>query len=81
VLDDGRAEREGLLDVEVEVQARVLTVPALDDPWDPDEVDAGAEAEAAHDGRAAQDEDVQLLVVGDQRVGDRPAAPEMTQPE
>jgi hypothetical protein len=81
MLDDGRAEREGLLDVEVEIQARVLAVPALDDSRDADEVHAGAEAEPAHDRGAAQDEDVQLLVVGDQRVGNRPAAPEMPQPE
>ena len=81
VLDDGGPERERLLDVEVEIHARVLAVPALDDSGHADEVDAGAEAEAAQDGRAAQDEDVQLLVMGDERVGDRPAAAEVPQPE
>ena len=81
VLDDGGPEREGLLDMEVEIQARVLAVPALDDPGHADEVDAGAEAEAPQDRRAAQDEHVELLVMRDQRVGDRPAATEMPQPE
>ena len=81
VLDDRGPERERLLDVEVEIHARVLAVPALDDSGHADEIDAGAKAEAAQDGRAAQDEDVQLLVMGHERVGDRPAAAEVPQPE
>ena len=81
VLDDGGPEREGLLDVEVEIQARVLAVSPLDDPGHADEVDAGTEAEAPQDRGAAQDEDVELLVMGDERVGDRPAPTEVAQPE
>src|SRR5262249_57371320 len=56
-------------------------VPELDDPGHADEGHTGPEADAPEDGRPRQDEDVQLLVLLDQRVGDGAAAPEVAEPE
>ena len=81
VLDDRGAEGQRMIEVHVEVQARILAVPQLDDARHADEVHPGAEAEAPDDGRPRQDEDVQLPVLLDEGMGDGPAAPEMTEAE
>src|SRR5262249_32473793 len=62
-------------------ETRIVAVAELDDAGDANEVDASPEAEAADDRRAGQDQDVQLLVLPDQGVGDGAATAEMPEPE
>ena len=81
VLDDRRAHRQHLGDVEVQVERRVLAVTQLDHAGHAHEVDARAEVEAADDRRARQDQDRELLVALDQRVRDHAAAAQMAEAE
>jgi hypothetical protein len=81
VLDDRIPHRQGLVDVDQQAQGRVVARAQLDHPRDADEIDPGAEIEAADDGRAGQDDDRHVLVLVNQGMGNGQAAPEMAQTE
>ena len=63
------------------LQRRVFAVPQLDDARDLHEVDTGAIVEGAGDRRPRDDEHVEAAEILDQRMGDRPAAAQMAEPE
>ncbi len=81
VLDDGAADVERLLDVDVQLQGRVFAVAQLDHAGHAHEIDAGLEIEAADDRRAREDQDRQMRELLDQMVSDRPTAAQMPQTE
>ena len=76
VLDDGRPERQGVLDIDMETQAGVVAAPQFDDPRDP-----SSETVSSDDGGAGQDQDVELLVMLDQGMRNDPAAAKVAQPK
>src|SRR4029077_11786841 len=81
VMDDRAAHRQRLLRVDMQAERCVIAGAQLDDAGHADEIDPGAELEAADDRRPGQDEDRDVLVVLDQRMGDRAAAAQMAEAE
>ena len=81
VLDDGAAQAERLLDVEMQAERGVFAVAELHHAGHPHEIDAGAEIEAADDGRAGEDQHRQVLVLRHQMMRDRPTPPQVPEPE
>jgi hypothetical protein len=79
--DDRLAHLQRFLDVEVTLHRGIFAVAQLDHAGDLHEVDTCAVVEGAGDGRARNDQHVQAAEILDQRVGDRPAAPEMAEAE
>ena len=81
VLDDRGPHRQGIFEIDMQPERRILAVVQLDDTRDADEIDPRLEVETADDRRAGQDQDRQALVALDQRVCDGPAAAQVTEPE
>jgi hypothetical protein len=79
--DDGGAHLHGLLEVDVEAERLVFAVGQLDHAGNAYEVDAGAEVEAADDGRAGQDQHGHALEPFHDGVGDRPATAQVAEAE
>src|SRR5690349_21865350 len=65
----------------MQVERGVFTVAKLDHTGNADEVHPAAEVETADDRRARQDQDREVLVTLDQRMGDRPAAAQVAEAE
>ena len=78
--DDGRADRHQVLDRHAGAVRLVALVGDLHDAGHADEVDVRREAEGADDRRAGDHQDRQVVAIGDERLRDRAAAPEMPEP-
>jgi len=81
LLDDVRAQTDGAAEIEIEMVRLVAAVAALLDAGNADIVDAVAELEARDHRRARDDDHRDVRKARDQRVGDRPAAADMAEPE
>ena len=81
VADDRAAHRERLLEVEVQLERRVFAVAQLDHARHAHEVDPGFEIEAADDRRPRQDQHREIGERVDQMMRDRPATPQVPEPE
>ena len=81
LLDDRRADRHRLVEVDVQTERLVFAVVQLDDARDANEIDAGQEVEAADDRRSRQDQHRYALEAVDDRVRDRAAAAQVAEPE
>src|SRR5437870_10174072 len=80
-MDDLAAHRQRLVGIDMQAERGIVAVAQLDDAGDADEIDPGAEVEAADDRRPGQDEDGDVLVVLDQGMGDGPAAAQVAEAE
>ncbi len=65
----------------MQAERLILAARQLDHARNADEIDPRQEVEAADDRRARQDQHRHALVAVDDRVRDRPAAPQVTEPE
>ena len=81
LVDDRRANRHRLVEIDVQSERLVFAVVQLDDTGNAHEIDARQEIEAADDRRARKNQDRDPLVSVDDRVGDRPAAAQVPEAE
>ena len=81
VADDRLPHLQRLVQVDMPFQRRIFAVAQLDDARDLHEVDPRPVVEGAGDGGARDDQDVEAAKILDQRMRDRPAPPQMAEPE
>jgi len=81
VPNNGRPDRQCLLDIDVKRQGRVLAIVEFDDAGNANKVHARPEIEAANDRRARKNDDRQTLILLNERMSDRLAAAQMAKTE
>ena len=81
VPDDRLPHLQRLMQVDMALHRRVFAVAQLDDARDLHEVDTRPVVERAGDRRAGDDQHVEAAEILDQRMRDRPAAAQMSEPE
>ena len=81
VADDGLAERQHLVEGEVEGERGVLPVRELGDPGNAHEIDPRRKLEAADEGRPGDDEHREVPARAHERAGDRPAPAQVPEAE
>ena len=81
VLDDRGPHGQGLLDVDVQAERRVLAIAQLDDAGYADKIDPRPVVEVADDRRAGKDQYRHARMTLDQGMGDRPAPAQMAESE